>query len=546
MLQLLSIPFMLFTAYRITNWIRNYIAARKYDIPIILIPVAFDDVWWLPLRPLFRWVERLPFGLGSWYLYTEMGWPTVDGRRTCIRLGENFILCSPKSIQIVTCYQPTVEKVYRQHKQWPMPAEQAKLFTVYGENVSSAHGADWQRHHKITSSAFNEQTMARVWEESKARTIAVDVGNGTQDLNGVRSLFNLLAMHVLGAVAFGQDSPLTEIGPGHRQSLMECLNFILKNVILTLVFHGVKAPDWMLPQILRRLKVAVAEFGLYMKESVLREMQSEKSISGQRSLLSAMVQANEAEKHGIAKSEGRPSYLTESELYGNLFVFNLAGFETTASTMTFALSYLALHPGIQQWLREENDTKYRHSSSYSETYPKLVRCQAWMYETLRLAGPAPLLVRSPAKPETLEIMTRHGPQTMMIEPGTLVGANQNGGHLSPKWGENALEFDPRRFVAKNDAGEETLTVPEGVMYMPWVFGSRVCPGKKFSQVEFVAIVAQLLTDFDLQLDAKVGESEARARDRMRSVLDEKYNNISAYVRRPEDAGIRLSRRAAKS
>jgi cytochrome P450 len=553
-LLLLTTPVALFIVYRLTNWTRHYLAARQFDLPIIPIPIAFDDVWWLPLRPLFSWIPRLPLGLGSWYIYTEMGWPTVDENRTTSRLGtENFVLCSPNGNVIVSCYQPTINQIFMDHKNWGMPPAQSQLFAVYGQNVSSTHGAEWQRHRKITAGAFTEGAMEEVWEESKRRVRETDFGrgsdgggNGALTLHGVRNTFNVLAMHVLANVAFGQDMELQSVGQGHRDSLMGCLGTILQNILLTLVFSSVPGPEWMLPKTLRELKAAVAEFRLYMEEFILRDMQGGKtgSLGKKKSLLSAMVQANEAEKHGMAKSGGRPSFLTDSELYGNLFVFNLAGYETTASTFTFALSYLALHPEVQEWIAEELDAHYEITSPYQETYPKLVRCLAVMYETLRVAGPAPLLVRQPVdQPQEVEVLSRHGPKTVTIRPGSLIGGHFYGGHLSTKWGKDALKFDPRRFVHHSAAGGETLSVPEGRMYMPWIFGPRVCPGKKFSQVEFVGIVAQLLTDYRVEVDCRTGESEPDARQRLRGVLAEKYFNVSTYVKHPHAAGVRLVRRS---
>ncbi|KPI37075.1 Secologanin synthase [Cyphellophora attinorum] len=546
LLLLLAAPLVLFIIYRLTNWTRHYLAARQFDLPIIPIPIAFDDVWWLPLRPLFSWVQHLPLGLGSWYVYTEMGWPIVDENRTSLRLGENFVLCSPNGNTIVSCYMPTINQIFMDHKNWGMPPAQSQLFAVYGQNVSSTHGEEWKRHRKITAGAFTEGAMEGVWEESKRRVRGTEFGSGALSLDGVRNTFNVVAMHVLANVAFGQDTELETVGQGHRDSLMGCLGTILQNILLTLVFSSVPGPEWMLPRTLRRLKAAVAEFRLYMEEFILRDMQSGKagSVGKKKSLLSAMVQANEAEKHGMVKAGGRPSFLTESELYGNLFVFNLAGYETTASTFTFALSYLALHPEVQAWILEELDAHYDPASPYAETYPKLVRCLAVMYETLRLAGPAPLLVRQPVDtPQEVEVLSRHGPKTVVVPPETLIGGHFYGGHLSPKWGSDALEFNPKRFIDTAASGGETLAVPDDRMYMPWIFGPRVCPGKKFSQVEFVGIVAQLLMDHRIEVDCRAGESESDARGRLRGVLAEKYFNVSAYVKHPHAAGVRLVRRS---
>ena len=473
----------------------------------------------------------------------------VDRNRTILELGENFVLCSPACNMLATSYPPALEQraFSGGAKTWYAPEAQSQIFAFYGQNVSSTNGVEWQRHRKITTGAFNERSMARVWDESLKRIYGLEFEKDNErSLGRIRKTFDLFAMEVLAAVFFGQeDAPLTNIPNGHKESLMDSLGFILKNITLVLVFGKLKAPDWMLPGVLRRLKVSVQEFKLYMQELVLATMKSSSGKKGEarsNSLLESLITANEVEK-----GTGSKSWLTESELYGNLFVFNLAGYETTAGTMTFALPYLAAHPEIQEWVVEEIDSVYSPSSAtkdesdYSTTYPKLVRCLAVLYETLRLANPAPLLVWSPTSPQEFPIIQNGAETKIVVDPGMLVGMHNSGAHLSPRWGNDVKDFNPRRFVTK-EGTKEQLVVPQGVGYIPWTAGPRICPGKKFSEVEFVATVAEILSNFRIEVIRREGDDAATATVRLLGVLDERFFNISAHLKRPEDAGIRFVKR----
>lgn len=71
-LHLLLSPFALLIAYRLQRLCKNYIAARSLGLPIILLPVSFEEPLWGALKPLFPWIESLPFGLGRWCFYTDM------------------------------------------------------------------------------------------------------------------------------------------------------------------------------------------------------------------------------------------------------------------------------------------------------------------------------------------------------------------------------------------------------------------------------------------------------------------------------------------
>ena len=162
-----------------------------------------------------------------------------------------------------------------------------------------------------------------------------------------------------------------------------------------------------------------------------------------------------------------------------------------------------------------------------------------MHESLRLASPAPLLVRTPTAVDELPVITAAGEKKIAIPPGVMVGMNGYGAHLSPRWGPDADKFKPSRFVKPSEKGVESLHVPDIGMFLPWIGGPRVCPGKKFSQVEFVAIVAQILSQYRIEPLPKQAEDDESARRRLLSVLDDKFFHISAHLKRPDDAGVRF-------
>lgn len=87
-----------------------------------------------------------------------------------------------------------------------------------------------------------------------------------------------------------------------------------------------------------------------------------------------------------------------------------------------------------------------------------------MYEVLRHASPAPLFVKTPLIPVCLDITTSTSPHSITVNPGTLVGMNQYGAHLSPRWGPDAASFDPRRFISKNPNEQERFQIPENAAY----------------------------------------------------------------------------------
>lgn len=72
--------------------------------------------------------------------------------------------------------------------------------------------------------------------------------------------------------------------------------------------------------------------------------------------------------------------LTEDEIYGNIFVYNFAGHDTTAITLGWTIYLLAANPDVQAWIAEEIDEHLAGQDvslvDFYEVFPKLKRCYA--------------------------------------------------------------------------------------------------------------------------------------------------------------------------
>lgn len=93
-----------------------------------------------------------------------------------------------------------------------------------------------------------------------------------------------------------------------------------------------------------------------------------------QNLLDGLVRS----KQKGGKEQGLNPELTDDEILGNLFVFTIAGHETTAVTLRFALVLLALNPNAQEYLYEAiREATYDEPHNpvdwdYRRVYPKLV------------------------------------------------------------------------------------------------------------------------------------------------------------------------------
>lgn len=80
--------------------------------------------------------------------------------------------------------------------------------------------------------------------------------------------------------------------------------------------------------------------------------------------------------------------LTVDEIFGNIFVINFAGHDTTANTLAFSMLLLAAHPEVQDWVAEELQEVITDGDSekwdYSGLFSSLKRCQAVLVCTIYL------------------------------------------------------------------------------------------------------------------------------------------------------------------
>ena len=117
----------------------------------------------------------------------------------------------------------------------------------------------------------------------------------------------------------------------------------------------------------------------------------------------------------------------------------------------------------------------------------------------------------------------------------------------PQNWENPLAWDPKRWIrsqglfsAAPDAvilREELMTPPKGT-YFPWSDGPQNCPGAKFSQVEFVAVLACLLRDHRVQVLRNEDEDLQSARKRVLSTTED--CDMELLLRMRDTSKIRLA------
>jgi len=234
--------------------------------------------------------------------------------------------------------------------------------------------------------------------------------------------------------------------------------------------------------------------------------------------------------------------LSDEEILGNVFVFMLAGHETTANTLHFGLLFLALNQHSQAHLQRDLEDIFGDRPieewDYDHDLPKLFggMAGAVMNEELRLMPPVTNIPKSTLKhsPQPMTIGGRRVvvPQNTLIYLATVaVHRNPNaqwpagpGLQAKSKHRINDLDdFSPERWLVDRSTArkgpstseivpdQEDFGGPEGNVisaalysppkgaYVPFSDGARACLGRRFAQVEILAVFAGIFRNYSVEL-----------------------------------------------
>lgn len=166
-----------------------------------------------------------------------------------------------------------------------------------------------------------------------------------------------------------------------------------------------------------------------------------------------------------------------AEMVDQVAIFFLAGHETSASSLAWALYLLATYPEWQERLAQEAQAELTHAEDFGQL-GRLKIARAVFREALRLYPPVPMMVRETRCPVQLRDRDAPAGAQVVLSPWHL--------HRHERIWEQPDAFDPARFDTEN--GKQGLRSA----YIPFSAGPRVCPGAGFAMVEGPLLLAQVL------------------------------------------------------
>lgn len=187
--------------------------------------------------------------------------------------------------------------------------------------------------------------------------------------------------------------------------------------------------------------------------------------SGRDDVLSMLLEARD--------EDGRA--MTDQELRDQMVTLMVAGHETTATALAWAVHHMLAHPEAHVRLREEIQEAGGGGPVDAEGAGRLEYLDAFIKETMRLNPIIPFVARLTQQP--VKIGGYEIPAGVVVAPAIYLT------HRRPDVWPDPLRFDPERFVGAR---------PNPYAYFPFGGGTRLCIGAAFATYEMKIVLAEII------------------------------------------------------
>jgi len=165
-----------------------------------------------------------------------------------------------------------------------------------------------------------------------------------------------------------------------------------------------------------------------------------------------------------------------------LVTFIVAGHETVASALSWALCLLSENPTYQELIFNEVQEVLGERTPVFADYPNLPATKAVLDEAMRLYPPAWVLTRSTIADDEIAGVEIKAGSLIVISPWVV--------HRDPVAWPDANKFDPTRFLNQRKIEQGS--------FIPFGLGNRMCIGKDFALFEAVIALAMLVRRFKFE------------------------------------------------
>lgn len=340
------------------------------------------------------------------------------------------------------------------------------LEPAIGDSLFIAEGAHWRWQRRAAAPVFSHRNIANltpIMTAAAQGTIdRLEVCNGTADMMDemVSATFD-----VISSVTFSGDDSF------ESAEVHAAIDAYINQVGKMSLFDVVGVPAWVprpnrifQPNALKKTKRLADDAIARRKETGAGDIPD---------LLDLLMDGEDPKTK---------KQMNSAELRDNLLTFIVAGHETTALTLSWALFLCAFDQDVQDRLRAEVQGVLQGRVATQDDVDALPYCEQVIKEALRLYPPAAFVSRTAQGPDQLRDREVRKGDTVMLPFYAL--------HRHEMLWDNPDAFDPDRFAEGKDYNR--------FAYLPFGDGPRVCIGAQFAMTETKIILASLISRFKFE------------------------------------------------
>ncbi|MGQ0648037.1 MAG: cytochrome P450 [Gemmatimonadaceae bacterium] len=379
--------------------------------------------------------------------------------------------------------------------------------------VFSAEGKAWRPQRRLTMEALSHRnlkgfypTLESVARRLRARWERKAAAGATLDLAEELKRFTV---DVTTSLAFGVDTNTIEQQEG--EDLLQRKLGLVFPAFSRRLFALIPTWRWVRMPRDRRLDRALAELREWLSAHIAdarKRLDADPDRAEHpANFLESMIASRDA--------EGRP--FSDDVIFGNAMTMLLAGEDTTAYTLVWAVHQLCDAPEAVARLRHEADALLGGEPMAPDiaTADRLAYAGAVANEAMRLRPVAPFLVLEANRDVVVGDVAI--PQGTWVSLLTRLPAIDSRHFAAPD------EFRPERWMGEG----ATRGAHEPSAHIPFGSGPRICPGRTLAMLEMKVVLSMLFTGFDVE---RVGE----ARD---------VTELFAFTMAPQGVRVRLRLRS---
>lgn len=335
--------------------------------------------------------------------------------------------------------------------------------TMLGNGLVVSEGDFWLRQRRMMQPQFHRQYL------STMTALMIDaIESGMQDWDAwaeagkpvdMLHAFNHVTMKVIVQTMFGKslsndDADMMGI------EMAYALDFMLQNVVTKSI------PSWVPVPGRKRYQTALERVDAFIYRVIEQRRQDPEQHKDMLGMLLQMVDDETGEQ------------MTDQQVRDEIATLFLAGYETTALTLSWGIHHLTRHSEVVAKLNEEIDRVMGKQAPTFEMLPQLNYTRAVLQEIMRVHPPSYWLPRTAVEDD--ELNGYH------IPAGTMVAVSMYNIHHNPDVWDNPEVFDPERFATEHSEKRHQLA------WMPFGAGQRMCIGRDFAMMEGAFVMAMMM------------------------------------------------------